>query len=95
MRTYCSQLFRRLWNRVAHGVTRRSSGYPLSDVELAIVGAQGKALRLLLTALEARGQIEVEEFASLLGIFAALSKDEDCLEGDILALWAGMLKESL
>lgn len=67
----------------------------LSPAEHALVGANGKALTMLVTALAARGHLEVEEFSNILGIFSVVVGEDDDLEGAILAVWAGMMKESL
>lgn len=74
---------------------RRRSRPKLSVVERALVGANGKALTMLVTALQARGHLEVEEFSNLLGIFSVVVGEDDDLEGAILAIWAGILKDSL
>jgi hypothetical protein len=73
----------------------RRSQPKLSAVERALVGANGKALTMLVTALQARGHLEVEEFSNLLGIFSVVVGDDDDLEGAILAIWAATLRESL
>lgn len=78
----------------ARGRTRQSRP-KLSAVERALIGANGKALTLLASALQARGHLEVEEFSNLLGIFSVLAAEDDDLEGAILAIWAGILKDSL
>lgn len=74
---------------------RRRSQLKLSAAERALVGANGKALTMLVTALQARGHLEVEEFSNLLGIFSVVVGEDDDLEGAILAIWAGTLKDSL
>jgi hypothetical protein len=74
---------------------RRRSRPKLSAVERALVGANGKALTMLVTALQARGHLEAEEFSNLLGIFSVVVGEDDDLEGAILAIWAGTLKDSL
>ncbi|MFG1305199.1 hypothetical protein V5F34_13835 [Xanthobacter autotrophicus] len=50
---------------------------------------------MLVTALQARGHLDVAEFAETLGIFSVVVAEDDALEGDILAVWAGITKESL
>jgi len=77
---------RRLWPMRRHRIT---------PTERALIGAQGKALTMLVTALQARGHLNVEEFSSMLGIFSAVVAEDDALQGDILAVWAGTMKESL
>mgnify|MGYP001170056560 CR=1 FL=1 len=66
----------------------------LSPVERALVCANGKALAMLATALQARGHLEVKEFADLLGVFSVVVGEEDDLEGAILAIWAGIMEDS-
>lgn len=65
------------------------------EMDRALIAAQGKALTMLATMLQARGVMEVEEFADTLGVFAAVVAEENPLEGDILGVWAGTLKDSL
>lgn len=77
---------RRLWPVRRHRIT---------PMERALIGAQGKALTILVTTLQARGHLNAEEFARTLGIFSVVVAEEDALEGDILAVWAGTMKESL
>lgn len=74
---------------------RRRSWPKLSAVERALVGANGKALTLLVTALQARGHLEVGQISNLLGIFSVVVGEDDDMEGTILAIWAGILKDSL
>jgi hypothetical protein len=65
----------------------------LTAGERALMGAQGKVLTLLLTALQSRGLLDAKEFAGLLGIFSVTVFEDDELQGDILAVWAGMMQE--
>ncbi|MBU2031508.1 MAG: hypothetical protein KKG69_01535 [Alphaproteobacteria bacterium] len=65
------------------------------EMDRALIAAQGKALTMLATMLQARGLMEVEEFADTLGVFAVVVAEDNVLEGDILAVWSGILKESL
>ncbi len=74
---------------------RHRSRPKLSKVERALVGANGKALTMLVTALQARGHLKVREFADLLGVFSVVVGEDDDLEGMILAVWAGLLKDSV
>ena len=80
-------------DRLAAMMPRRSRP-KLSKVERALVGANGKALTMLVTALQARGHLDVREFADLLGIFSVVVGEDDDLEGMILAVWVGLLKDS-
>jgi hypothetical protein len=50
---------------------------------------------MLVTALQARGHLKVEEFADTLAVFSVVVGEDNDLEGKLLAAWAGMLKESL
>lgn len=65
----------------------------LSRTERAIIGAQGKVLIMLVSMLQARGQLELEEVSSMLGVFSVVVSEDSELEGDILALWAAMMKQ--
>ena len=62
---------------------------------VALIGANGKALTMLATAMQARGHLDVREFSELLGIFSVVVGEDDDLEGMILAVWAGLLKDSV
>lgn len=73
----------------------RARRHRITQAERALIGAQGKALTMLVTALQARGHLDVAEFADTLGIFSVVVAEDDALEGDILAVWAGIMKESL
>ncbi|ODT43325.1 MAG: hypothetical protein ABS59_23875 [Methylobacterium sp. SCN 67-24] len=64
-------------------------------MDRALIAAQGKALTMLATMLQVRGVLEVEEFAGTLGVFSVVVAEDNLLEGDILAVWAGILKESV
>jgi len=80
------------WIKRLGGRRRR---YRVSAADRALICAQGKALTLLLTALQARGHIQVAEFADMLGVFSVVVAEDDDIEGDILAVWAGIMKQSL
>lgn len=82
------------WHTWLGGLGRRRRTRP-TQVERALIGANGKALTMLATALQARGHLEVEEFANLLGIFSVIAGEDDDLEGMILAVWAGLMKDSV
>ena len=51
-------------------------------------------MTLLLTALQARGHLEVSEFADMLGVFSVVVAEDDNIEGDILAVWAGIISKA-
>ncbi|MEO9337081.1 hypothetical protein ABFT80_06555 [Mesorhizobium sp. SB112] len=64
-------------------------------MDRALIAAHGKALTLLATTLQARGVLDVEDFSGTLGVFSVVVAEDNPLEGDILAVWAGIMKESL
>lgn len=64
----CDQI-RRLWPARRHRIT---------PSERALIGTQGKAFTLLVTALQARGNLDVEDFASTLGVFSVVVAEEGC-----------------
>ncbi|MEP7457600.1 hypothetical protein [Phyllobacterium sp. SB3] len=74
---------------------RRRSRPRLSKMERALIGANGKAPTMLVTALQARGHLDAREFSELFGIFSVVVGEDDDLEGMILAVWAGLLKDSV
>lgn len=59
----------------------------------AVITAQGKALMLLATMLHARGVMDMEEFAGTLAVFSVVVAEDNAAEGDILAVWAGLMKD--
>lgn len=65
------------------------------QMDRALIAAHGKALTMLVTTLQARDLLDVEDFAGTLGVFSVVVGEDDPLEGDILAVWAGIMKESL
>jgi hypothetical protein len=56
--------------------------------------AQGKALALIAALLQRAGVVPVEEFGALLGVFAVTVSEDDPDQGDILAAWASIVKDS-
>ncbi len=50
---------------------------------------------MLATTLHARGVMDMADFADTLGIFSVVVAEDNQLEADILAVWAGTMKESL
>lgn len=56
--------------------------------------AQGKAFALIAALMQRAGIVSVEEFGALLGVFAVAVSEDDPEQGDILAVWAGVVKES-
>lgn len=83
------------WDWIKNFAGRRPRRHHVSSADRALICAQGKALTLLLTALQARGHLQVGEFADMLGVFSVIVGKDDDLEGDILAVWAAIMKESL
>lgn len=83
------------WNWTRGLLRSRLRQLSVSTADRAVIGAQGKALTLLVVALQARGLIKLEEFADTLGVFSVVVAEDDDLEGTILAAWAGMMKNSL
>lgn len=73
----------------------RTRPYRLTRTERAMITAQGKALTMLVTALQARGHLQTREFADMMGVFSVVVAEDDDLEGTILAAWAGIMKDSL
>lgn len=68
--------------------------YNLTVAERALMDAQGKALLVLVTALQSRGLVDRIEFGKLLGMFAVLEAENHNLQGDILAYWASLMQET-
>lgn len=64
-------------------------------MDRAVLLAQGKALALVAALLQRGGVVPVEEFGNLLGIFAVTVAEDDPEQGDILAVWAGIVKDSV
>src|SRR3546814_4836284 len=74
----------------------RTQHYPRPrPMDRALIAAHGKALTMLATTLQARGVLDVEDFAGTLGVFSVVVGEDNRLEGDILAVWAGIMKDSL
>jgi hypothetical protein len=63
-------------------------------MDRGLIGAQGKALALVAAMLERGGVVTAQEFGDLLGIFAVTVAQDDADEGDILCVWAAIVKES-
>ena len=56
--------------------------------------AQGKAFALIAAVLQRTGVVSVEEFGQLLGVFAVTVSEDDPDQGEILAVWASIVKDS-
>ncbi|MGY4197334.1 hypothetical protein [Bradyrhizobium sp. USDA 4520] len=83
------------WSGWIAALSRRRPRSRLSPVERAIVGANGKALTMLVAALHARGHLDIKEFADLLGMFSVVVGEDDDLEGMIIAIWSGIMNDSV
>lgn len=58
-----------------------------------LVRAMGGALSIFATLLARQGNVETEEVANLLGIYAVATSEVDNDEGMILGCWAAMIRE--
>jgi hypothetical protein len=65
-----------------------------AEMNDAALLAQGKALALIAAMLQRSGVISTDEFGDILGLFAVTVGEDAPDEGAILALWAGIVKES-
>jgi hypothetical protein len=50
---------------------------------------------MLVTALHARGHLDIRDFAGTLAIFSVVVAEDNDLEGMILGVWAATMKDSL
>src|SRR3546814_14909275 len=63
----------------------RTQHYPRPrPMDRALIAAHGKALTMLATTLQARGVLDVEDFAGTLGVFSVVVGEDNRLEGEIL-----------
>ncbi len=60
---------------------------------LALVRANGQLVALLATVLSRAGLLSVEEFAAMLGAYAASIGESTPVEGQILAAWAAAVSD--
>lgn len=67
----------------------------ISRTQRALIGAQGKALTVLATALQSGGHLETRRLSEMLGLFGAVVSEEDRLQGAILTMWADMMEEGV
>ena len=58
-----------------------------------LILATGKAMALIGAMLERGGIVTAEEFGGLLAVFAVTVAEAEPEQGDILAVWAGIIKE--
>jgi hypothetical protein len=58
-----------------------------------LLHAQGKLVAFVAAMLQAAGIQQMEEFAALLGVFAATVAEEDAAQGEILAYWATIVRD--
>jgi len=61
-------------------------------LDRALIVAHGKLVALLANVLQAAGVITADEFARLLGVFAATVAETESEEGEILAVWAATIR---
>jgi hypothetical protein len=68
----------------------------LDDVsDLTLMRAQGKVVALIAAMLQGAGIQPMDEFANLLGLFAATVAEDDEDEGHILAYWAALVRDGV
>jgi hypothetical protein len=60
----------------------------------ALILAQGKALALVAALLQRGGFVDAAEFGEMLGVFSVTVAESDPEEGDILAVWAAVVRDS-
>ncbi|MBN9603054.1 MAG: hypothetical protein J0G33_09000 [Afipia felis] len=82
-----------LWSWL--GSLGRRRQFRLTAFDRALIGAHGKALTTMVVGLQARGHLDVKEFADMLGLFSVVVADDDDLESSILAVWAGFMKDAI
>ena len=58
-----------------------------------LILATGKAMALIGAMLERGGIVTAEEFGGLLAVFAVTVAEDEPEQGDILAVWASIIKE--
>jgi hypothetical protein len=58
-----------------------------------LIRAQGKLVILLAAMLQSASVQSVGEFAAKLGVFAVTVGEAEPAEGEILAYWAGMVRD--
>lgn len=63
-------------------------------MEKALIEAQGVALALVAAMMQRAGIVPAEEFGQLLGILAVTTAETDPDQGDILGVWAAIVKEN-
>jgi hypothetical protein len=61
--------------------------------DFTLIRAQGKLVVILAAMLHGAGVTPFSEFAAKLGIYAVAVSDDEPAEGQILAYWAGMVRE--
>jgi hypothetical protein len=72
---------------------RRRLRNDVAMTEMTLVRAQGKMVVLLAAMLHGAGVTPFSEFAAKLGVYAVAVSDDEPAEGQILAYWAGMVRE--
>ena len=58
-----------------------------------LILATGKAMALVAAMLQRGGIVTAEVFGGLLAVFAVTVAEDEPEEGDILAVWASIIKE--
>ena len=59
-----------------------------------LILATGKAMALVAAMLQRGGIVTAEEFGGLLAVFAVTVAEDEPEQGDILAVWASIIKEA-
>jgi len=60
---------------------------------IPLIRAMGGALALVATLIARGGDVPLDEFSRLLGIYAVATSESDNDEGMVLAYWAGMVRD--
>jgi hypothetical protein len=63
-------------------------------MDRTLILAQGKALALVAALLQRGGIVEAAEFGDMLGVFSVTVAETDPEEGDVLAIWAAIIRDS-
>ncbi|TXI90079.1 MAG: hypothetical protein E6Q40_01405 [Cupriavidus sp.] len=63
-------------------------------MDKALIEAQGVALALVAAMLQRGGIVKAEEFGQLLALTAVTTAETDPAQGDILGVWAAIVKDS-
>jgi hypothetical protein len=63
-------------------------------MDKALIEAQGVALALVAAMLQRAGIVPADEFGQMLGILAVTTAETDPDQGDILGVWAAIVKDN-